>query len=91
MIPSFPWIAPPTPSTLAQSKERKGSNFAIWQPCYRYKNFHIGTNQEEEVVAGASCCLEKMRVRVFDVAGNLREETAYNGGTGAKLNTQEIW
>ena len=23
----------PTPSTLAQSKERKGSNFVIWQPC----------------------------------------------------------
>ena len=23
----------PRPSTLAQSKERKGSNFAIWQPC----------------------------------------------------------
>ena len=23
----------PTPSTRAQSKERKGSNFAIWQPC----------------------------------------------------------
>ena len=23
----------PMPSTLAQSKERKGSNFAIWQPC----------------------------------------------------------
>ena len=23
----------PTPSTLAQSKERKGSNIAIWQPC----------------------------------------------------------
>ena len=22
----------PTPSALAQSKERKGSNFAIWQP-----------------------------------------------------------
>ena len=22
----------PTPSTLAQSKERQGSNFAIWQP-----------------------------------------------------------
>ena len=26
----------PTPSTLAQSKERKGSNFAIWQPCQRF-------------------------------------------------------
>ena len=24
----------PTPSTLAQSKERKGSSFAIWQPCH---------------------------------------------------------
>ena len=26
----------PTPSTLAQSKERKGSNFAIWQYCNSY-------------------------------------------------------
>ena len=25
----------PTPSTLAQSKERKGSNFAIWHPCHK--------------------------------------------------------
>ena len=25
----------PTPSTLAQSKERKGSNFAIWQPWHQ--------------------------------------------------------
>ena len=25
----------PAPSTLAQSKERKGSNFAIWKPCYQ--------------------------------------------------------
>ena len=33
LIPSFPWIAPPHPPPLAQSKERKGSNFAIWQPC----------------------------------------------------------
>ena len=29
LIPSCPWIAPP--STLAQYKERKGQNFAIWQ------------------------------------------------------------
>ena len=28
----------PTPSTLAQSKERKGSNFAIWQPWCRLEN-----------------------------------------------------
>ena len=25
----------PTPSTLTQSKERKGSHFAIWQPCHQ--------------------------------------------------------
>ena len=25
----------PTPSSLVQSKERKGSNFAIWQPCFQ--------------------------------------------------------
>ena len=30
-----------TPSTLAKSKERKGSNFAIWQPCHQTgKAFH---------------------------------------------------
>merc|ERR1712024_44789 len=34
LSPSFSWIARPTPSTPAQSKERKGSNFAIWQPCF---------------------------------------------------------
>ena len=41
LIPSFSWIAPPhpppcapKPSTLAQSKESKGLNFAIWQPCH---------------------------------------------------------
>ena len=34
----------PTPSTLAQSKERKGSNFTIWQPCAQslYAGFYVG-------------------------------------------------
>ena len=27
----------PTPSTLAQSKKRKGSNFATWQPCLQVR------------------------------------------------------
>ena len=30
--PSLSLDCAPMPSTLAQSKERKGSNFAIWQP-----------------------------------------------------------
>ena len=29
LVPSVPWIATPNP---VQSKKRKGSNFAIWQP-----------------------------------------------------------
>ena len=29
----------PKPSTLARSKERKGSNFAIWQHCSQSRNF----------------------------------------------------
>ena len=32
LIPSFSWIAPGWRAWGAQSKERKGSNFAIWQP-----------------------------------------------------------
>ena len=33
--PFFSLDCAPTPSTLAQSKERKGSKFDIWQP-FRY-------------------------------------------------------
>ena len=31
--PFLSLVCAPTPSTLAQSKERKGSNFVICQPC----------------------------------------------------------
>ena len=31
----FDHFLSPTPSTLAISKKRKGSNFAIWQPWYQ--------------------------------------------------------
>ena len=37
----------PTPSTLAQSKERKGSNFAIWQP-WRELLCRCGLSQQPE-------------------------------------------
>ena len=34
-IPSFPWIAPPPPHAVhpGTMQGKKGSNFAIWQPC----------------------------------------------------------
>ena len=51
----------PTPSTLAQSKERKGSNFAIWQPWTQFGEWphtcavsERGRNGKWQFVAGAS-------------------------------------
>ena len=43
----------PTPSTLAQSKQRKGSDFAIWQPCvYRDIEYDItGFAQANRIAA----------------------------------------
>ena len=53
----------PTPSTLAQSKERKGSNFAFWQHC-RYVDgmaheLGMSPNQGPVLVRGTrriKCC-----------------------------------
>ena len=39
----------PTPSTLAQSKERKGSNFAIWQPCFEDAPCEYFDDEEERM------------------------------------------
>ena len=43
-VPFLSLDCAPTPSTLVQSKERKGSNFAIWQPCSK--------EEESSVVSG---------------------------------------
>ena len=50
----------------------------------RYPNFPIGTTLEQELIASASCCIEKMVIRVTDVAGNVGEVRGTQGGTGAK-------
>ena len=42
----------PTPSTLAQSKERKGSNFAIWQPCFKEKD-DVEDNEDDDDIDAA--------------------------------------
>ena len=46
----------PTPSTLAQSKERKGSNFANWQPCFR--KFTFAKRPGQYVLEGG--CVEEV-------------------------------
>ena len=49
----------PTPSTLSQSKERKGSNFANWQPC-RHPPLHgIPNDWDERASEGMRPCSEK--------------------------------
>ena len=35
------WLHLPPPTGLAQSKERKGSNFAIWQHCWDWRLTHL--------------------------------------------------
>ena len=52
----------PLPCTLAQSKERKGSNFAIWQPCL-LKDEVYGDNKSKE---RADQELEKLRKTIAD-------------------------
>ena len=49
----------PTPSTLAQSKERKGSNFAIWQPCPDSQAGGSSNGSEEMLLASAAAAEKK--------------------------------
>ena len=59
----------PTPSALAQSKERKGSNFAIWQPCL-LKDEVYGDNKSKE---RAEQELEKLRKTIDDKEMELKK------------------
>jgi len=62
------------------------------QPIYwRYENFPLGTEREYKVEAGATCCYEGIQLRVTDVAGNTREVTAENGGTGTPMSKGLKW
>ena len=54
LIPSFPWIAPPPPPPLAQSKERKGSKFAICQPLNQADKPPAAEHQGDLVLATAN-------------------------------------
>ena len=55
----------------------------------------MGTDDEVEIVGGASCCQEHMRLVVTDVDGNKAEEIAYNnhygGGWPGGLSTAAFW
>ena len=83
----------PTPSTPAQSKERKGSNFAIWQSCDSYgrKKSDIGLNS-----------MRKPKIHTWDNMGILglttkiwndtktRQET-FMSSTGSFLREESMY
>ena len=57
----------------------------------RYENFPIGTDGEYEIVAGASCCLEGIELRLTDVAGNQAEMYAQYDGYGTPMSKGLKW
>ena len=75
--PFFSLDCSPMPSTLAQSKERKGSNFAIWQPCpsipYSLSCFHLAAELSRTLMkVGRRCCsVESTRKREGRVGGSI--------------------
>ena len=75
--------------------------YAIWeslltcQPSLilipRHINFPIGTRVEQEVIAAASCCTERMKLTVKDVAGEKRELVAVWNETQSGLSKVAFW
>jgi hypothetical protein len=52
----------------------------------RYVNYPIGTTAEQTLMVQASCCYQSVLVRITDVAGNVAEVQANNGGTGTPMS-----
>ena len=75
--PFFSLDCSPMPSILAQSKETKGSNFAIWQPCpsipYSLSCFHLAAELSRTLMkVGRRCCsVESTRKREGRVGGSI--------------------
>ena len=70
----------PKPSTLAQSKERKGSNFAIWQPWRRRPFMAFSTVRVCLAVAAGKfsvqCDFERRPIATQDTRGKKLDNTA---------------
>jgi len=59
---------------------------------YRYLNFPLGSVQEHEIIAVASCCTQGMRLRATDVAGVEEALEAEWKGTGeGGLSKTALW
>ena len=68
----------PTPSTLVQSKERKGSNFAIWQPWAEAFVDIMALTMEENYSIDVKACVEtlieqKLEDEVIKSTGMIRK------------------
>ena len=78
----------PTPSTLPQSKERKGSNFAIWQPC------HQGVSRNPNAAAAASSATAVFHEDYDDDLDDLNLSSELDASFGEKGRVhpqQSVW
>lgn len=71
--------------------EPEGKITTVSDVYYRYENWAVGTNKEYMVAAAASCCVEKMTIRITDVAGNTAELRAKNGEKGSPMKPGLMW
>ena len=79
----------PTPSTLAQSKERKGSNFAIWQPCCSPPGEScvvlLDLAEPEPPVAHLQVVHPQAALELLVVADPLNLQLSRSAGTGTSI------
>lgn len=58
----------------------------------RHRRFPIGSNEEHEILAAATCCVEEFQLIITDVAGNTARIRAHqNGSRKALLKSIAIW
>ena len=69
------------PSTLAQSKERKASNFAIWQPCSKVELNLVGYTCEmaDSIISVDNGTIVKRRTGAYSESATLFFGTGEQG------------
>ena len=73
LIPSFPWIAPGWRAWGLSGKERKGSNFAIWQPWV--KAVKLGTLKLRDLVGPSQHVPAQLAIRDITDRANFSHQT----------------
>ena len=76
----------PTPSTLAQSKERKGSNFAIWQPWPQGARWRCEYCTYDNWSKTSRCAMCKAARAIRVIADAAADDAAEDGSVAAEID-----